>query len=249
MKLLENLYCYIWPGRGNNSNSYLFANALRGDRPHVIIDPGHVVNELNERCLEHLLSAMERDNLKPEDIGLIINTHSHPDHCEANQALVERSRAKMGTGKAKQALIAIHEEEMEHLAMMGALMARFPGKETGFEPDFYLREGDLNLGKENKISLKILHTPGHSPGSISIYWPRQVGVLITGDVLFYGAVGRTDVPGGDGKLLKRSIERLSELDIEYLLPGHSTEFGSIIKGREKVEQNFTFVRLNYFPML
>jgi glyoxylase-like metal-dependent hydrolase (beta-lactamase superfamily II) len=62
-------------------------------------------------------------------------------------------------------------------------------------------------------------------------------------------VGRTDLPGSDGKLLKESIERLSQLDVERLLPGHSTEFGAVIEGKEKVRQNFTFVRLNYFPLL
>ena len=243
---MDNLYCYIWPGRGNNSNSYLFAHVLRGDRPHVLIDPGHEVNELNERCLDHLLSAMAKDGLRPEDVGLIINTHSHPDHCEANQAVVERSRAK--AGKVKQALIALHEDEDEYRRAMGLMMARMLGRAVEFEPNFLLREGDLNLGKENRLKLKIMHTPGHSPGSISIYWPDN-RVLITGDAVFHGAVGRTDLPGGDGGLLRRSIERLSELDIEYLLPGHSTEFGNIIKGRDKLKQNFAFIRLNYFPLL
>jgi len=246
MRLLENLYCYIWPGKGNNCNSYLFARVLRGDRPHVLIDPGHVVNELNERCLDQLLSAMDRDGLKPEDIGLIINTHCHPDHCEANEALVSRSKAR--PGKPSQALIAIHQDEDGYRREMGEIMAKLLGCGIAFEPNFYLNEGELNLGKESKLNLKILHTPGHSPGSISLYWPDN-RVLITGDVLFYGGIGRTDLPGGDGKLLKRSIERLSELDIEYLLPGHSTQFGAIMKGRDNVKQNFASVRLNYFPLL
>jgi len=207
-----------------------------------------VVNELSERCLDDLLGAMGRDGIKPEDIGLIINTHSHPDHCEANQALAEKSRARAGTGRPRQALIALHEEEEQHRRMMGQIMARMLGRGVEFEPNFYLREGDLNLGKGNKVDLKVLHTPGHTPGSISIYWPDN-RVLITGDVVFYGGVGRTDLPGGHGGSLKQSIDRLSELDVEYLLPGHSTEFGSIIKGKDVVTQNFAFIRLNYFPLL
>lgn len=248
MRLVDNLYCYLWSGRGNNCHSYLFADVLRGGRPHVLIDPGHVVNELNERCLDRLLSAMERDNIKAEDVGLIINTHSHPDHCEANQAIAERSRAKSGTSGAKRAVVALHEEEAEYQRAMGHRLARLLVREAKLEADFYLKEGNLNLGKDAKVSLEILHTPGHSPGSISLYWPANA-VLITGDVLFYGSVGRTDIPGGDGKLLKQSIERLSQLDVEYLLPGHSTELGSIIEGKERVRQNFTFIRLNYFPFL
>ena len=248
MRLLDNLYCYIWTGRGNNCHSYLLADVLDGDRPHVLIDPGHVVNELNERCLDHLLTALERDGLKAEDIGLIINTHSHPDHCEANEALVERSRAEAGMSSPKRALIALHEDEAEYQRAVGVLLAKVLGREAKFEADFYLKEGQLNLGQEGRINLEILHTPGHSPGSISLYWPDN-RVLITGDVVFFGSVGRTDIPGGDGELLKQSIERLSELDVEYLLPGHSTEFGSIIKGEERVKQNFHFIIANYFPLL
>jgi len=246
MRLLENLHCYIWAGKGNNCNSYLFAHVLRGDRPHVLIDPGHVRNELNERCLDQLLGAMERDGMKPEEVGLILNTHAHPDHCEGNQALVDHSRGK--GGKPGHALVAIHQDEEGYRREMGEIMAKLLGRGIAFEPDFYLREGDLNLGKEGKLTLQILHTPGHSPGSISLYWPDN-RVLITGDVLFYGGVGRTDLPGGDGKLLKRSIERLSELDIEYVLPGHSTQFGAMIKGSSNVKQNFASIRLNYFPLL
>ena len=243
MRLVDNLYCYIWTGRGNNCNSYLWADVLGNDRPHVLIDPGHVVNELDERCLDHLLSAMERDGFKAADIGLIINTHSHPDHCQANEAVVERSMAG-----AKRALIAFHQEEAEYQRAVGEFLAGFLGKGVKFEADVYLKEGNLNLGEEKGISLDILHTPGHSPGSISLYWPDN-GVLITGDVVFWGSVGRTDIPGGDGMLLKQSIERLSQLDAEYLLPGHSTELGSIIKGKERVKQNFDFIIANYFPLL
>ena len=248
MRLVDNLYYYLWAGRGNNCHTYLFADVLRGSRPHVLIDPGHVANELNERCLQRLLSAMERDEIKADDIGLIINTHSHPDHCEANQEIIGRSRAKGGTSGAKRALIAFNEEEAEYQRAMGHRLTMLLGREAKLEADFYLKEGTLNLGKEAKVSLEVLHTPGLSPGSICLYWPAKA-VLITGDVLFSGSVGRTDIRGGNGKLLKESIERLSQLDVEYLLPGHSAELGDIIEGKEKVRQNFAFIRLNYFPFL
>ena len=245
MKLLENLYCYIWTGRGNNCNTYLFADLLRADRPHVIIDPGTVVNELGERCLERLLESMAGDGLQPEDIGLIINTHAHYDHFGASQALVGRARAR--PGKPQQPLVTLYEGEAGYLQAATEYMAGMPGADMAFEPSFYLREGELKLGKENSVSLQVIHTPGHTPGSISLYWADKK-VLITGDLIFYGGVGRTDF-GGDGGQLKRSIERLSALDVEYLLPGHSTELGSIIKGADKVRQNFAAIRLNYFPML
>jgi len=243
MRLMENLYAYPWRGRGNNCHTYLFANVLRGERPHVLIDPGHVVNELGEHCLGFLLNQMSLDRIRPEEVGLILNTHSHPDHCQANKAIVERSCGEGGIGRA---LIALSGEEDEFRRVHGVGML---GLTADFEPDFYLQEGELSLGQgEKKLTLQVFHTPGHTPGSLCFYWPKNK-VLFTGDVLFYGGVGRTDLPGGDGKELRRSIQRLSELDVEYILPGHSTEFGDLIRGREKVRENFAFLRMNYFPLL
>ncbi|HJX70072.1 MAG TPA: MBL fold metallo-hydrolase [Dehalococcoidia bacterium] len=241
-KLAENLYFYIWQGRGNNCNTCLFTNVIRGGRPHVIIDPGSIVNELRETCFDSLLMAMQGDGFKVEDIGLIINTHTHPDHCEAMEAIVQKSEQKSEKGKATQALIALSREEEEYHRTVGEKLYGMLGlKVPQFKPFIYLVEGDLILGKERQLNLQILHTPGHSPGALSIYWADNK-VLIPGDVVFYGGVGRTDFPGGSITLLKQSIEKLSKLEVEYLLPGHSTEYGSIIEGKDKVERNFQAVR-------
>lgn len=244
MRFANNLYAYLWKGRGNNCHTYLFSNVLRGKRPHVLIDPGHVVNEMSEKCLEKLTSAMLRDDIAPGEIGLIINTHSHPDHCEANLALAQMN-SEPGGG---QALIAIGKIEDEYRRTIAEKMSRMLGLTVEFEPDFYLQEGELNLGRgDEKLNLQIIHTPGHSPGSICIYSPENK-VLITGDVVFNGSVGRTDLPGGDSRTLKQSIEKLSELDVEYLLPGHSTNYGDIIRGKNNVVQNFASIRMNYFRL-
>ncbi|MCL0029899.1 MBL fold metallo-hydrolase, partial [Dehalococcoidia bacterium] len=205
-----------------------------------------VVNEMSEKCLEKLTSAMLRDDIAPGEIGLIINTHSHPDHCEANLALAQMN-SESGAGGG-QALIAIGKIEDEYRRTIAEKMSRMLGLTVEFEPDFYLQEGELNLGRgDEKLNLQIIHTPGHSPGSICIYSPENK-VLITGDVVFNGSVGRTDLPGGDSRTLKQSIEKLSELDVEYLLPGHSTNYGDIIRGKNNVVQNFAFIRMNYFPL-
>ena len=95
-----------------------------------------------------------------------------------------------------------------------------------------------------KTFLRIYLSPGHSPGSLSIYWPERKA-LLTGDVLFYGGVGRTDFQEGDSRLLKKSIERLSRLDTEILLPGH----GETILGKERVVKNFEFIRQNFCDYL
>ncbi|MCL0102509.1 MBL fold metallo-hydrolase [Dehalococcoidia bacterium] len=246
MKLVDNIHAYLWRGRGNNCHSYLFTDVLRGKRPHVLIDPGHVVNELSEKCLEKLTSAMQQDGIPPERIGLIVNTHSHPDHCEANEAMAQMNSGSGTDGD--RALIAIDKTEDEYRRTIAEQMSRMLGLTVEFEPDFYLQEGELNLGRgDEKLNLQIIHTPGHSPGSICIYSPENK-VLITGDVVFNGSVGRTDLPGGDSRTLKQSIEKLSNLDVEYLLPGHSTNYGDIIRGKNNVAQNFASIRMNYFPL-
>ena len=239
IRIGNNLHPYIWQGRGNNCNVCLFTDILRGKRRHIIIDPGHLVNELGEGCFDDLVKSMERDGIKVEDIGLIINTHAHPDHCEANQAIVQKSRGKGGNS---QTLIALSREEDEYRRRMGERLYSLLGvKPPEFEPFFYLGEGNLTLGKENRLNLQILNTPGHSPGSISLYLPEGK-ILIAGDVIFCGSVGRTDFPGGSLATLRKSIERLSELDIECLICGHSTELGSIIMGRERLKHNFQAIR-------
>lgn len=233
INLVEGFYCYIWQGRGNNCNSCLFTNVLRGDHPHVIVDPGHVTNEMGEACLDYLIKAIEGDGFKASDIGLIINTHSHPDHCQANESVIEKSGA----------WVTLSAEEDEFRNTLGKkLYSMFRMKAPQFTPLFFLKEGTLDLGAKNKTELQVLHAPGHSPGSVCLYWSNQK-LLITGDVVFYGSIGRTDFPSGSLSLLKRSTDRLSQLDVEYLVPGHSTEYGSVIKGKPNVERNFQAVKL------
>ncbi|MRR38188.1 MBL fold metallo-hydrolase, partial [bacterium] len=104
-----------------------------------------------------------------------------------------------------------------------------------------LQEGDLALGDK---SFRIILTPGHSPGSASLYWPEKKA-LFTGDVVFSQSIGRTDLPGGSGKQLKESISRLAELDVEVLCPGH----GDIVAGRENVKKNFKLIKDFWFNQL
>ncbi len=233
VKLTDNFYCYIWRGKGNNCNTYLLTHVLRGERPHVLIDPGHTVNEFGEPCFDTLIKTIEKDGFRVEDIGLIINTHSHPDHCQANEVLIQKS----------QAIVALSKEEDEFRQTTGErFYTLFGAKVPQFNPFFYLKEGSLSLGAKNKANFQVLLTPGHSPGSVCLYWEENK-LLITGDVVFYGSIGRTDFPGGSLSQLKKSINRLSELGAEYLVAGHSTEFGSIIRGKQNVERNFQAVKL------
>jgi len=234
VRLAENLYCYVWRGRGNNCNTILLPAILRGEQPNILVDPGHVRNELREHCFDSLTQAMERDGFKIEATGLVIATHSHPDHIEAAELVVEKSGA----------LFTLSREEDEFYRTTGKMLFQtFASKPPLVEPFFYLKEGALSLGaKNNKVEINVIITPGHSPGSVSLYLAKDK-ILITGDVVFAGSVGRTDFPGGSPSLLRKSIDRLSQLDVEYLVPGHSTETGSVIAGKDKVRRNFYTVKV------
>jgi glyoxylase-like metal-dependent hydrolase (beta-lactamase superfamily II) len=81
--------------------------------------------------------------------------------------------------------------------------------------------------------MQVFHTPGHSPGSLCLYWPMQKA-LFSGDLVFKEGLGRTDLPGGEGATIKESIKRMSQLDVELLLSGH----GEIVSGAQEVKSNF-----------
>jgi glyoxylase-like metal-dependent hydrolase (beta-lactamase superfamily II) len=234
VNLTEKFYCYVWQGRGNNCNAILWPSVLRGERRHVLVDPGHIRNELGEPCFDSLAQAMTKDGFKMEDIGLVIVTHSHPDHIEATELVVK----KIG------ALFTLSRQEDEFYHTKGKIFFQaFGGKQPEVNPFFYLKEGDLSLGaKDNKMAVKVLFTPGHSPGSVSLYLEKDK-ILVTGDVVFAGSIGRTDFPGGSPSLLRKSIDELSQLDVECLVAGHSTEMGSIIAGKDNVKRNFYTVKM------
>jgi len=221
MELQKDLYSYLWENAyENNCNSYVINEDMT-----VLIDPGH------SRHLEKLFHHMEKDGISPDAIDLIITTHSHPDHLEGLETFVD-----------KPVKIAMSQEEERYLLERGKpLFEMMRQPLPKFRIDFYLEEGKLYLGKN---LFDIYQTPGHSPGSLSVYWPERK-VLFTGDVIFYGGIGRTDFPGGDPKVLMDSIERLSHLETEILLPGH----GEIVVGRDAVLQNFEFIRRNFYAYL
>lgn len=221
MKLSDDLYAYIWENPyENNCNTYILGGEIT-----VLIDPGH------SQYLRRLFHQIEEEGLSIDRLSLIILTHSHPDHFEGIEFF-----------RDKPVKIAMSQEEEQYLNQIGRFLFEMMGKSLPpYRIDFFLKEGALRLkGRE----LQILKTPGHSPGSLSIYWPERKA-LFTGDLLFYGGVGRTDFPKGNSKLLVKSIERLSQLEVELLLPGH----GEMVIGREMVLENFEFIRQNYYPYL
>ncbi|MBW1971875.1 MAG: MBL fold metallo-hydrolase [Spirochaetes bacterium] len=221
MKLLSSLYYYPWRSYSeNNCNSYFLDIGVK-----TLIDVGH------RRFLPLLLNSLKEDGIDPSFTKLIFATHMHPDHFEGVDYFFNLG-----------AMVTMHKEEERHTKEYGMMLYEmmelpFPY----YSVEFYLDEGDLFLLGER---FKVFHTPGHSPGSLSLYWEKNK-VLFTGDLIFYHGVGRTDFYEGDGNLLKKSIEKLMELDVEYLLPGH----GDIIVGKTNVKENFFFIRSQFFPYL
>ncbi len=155
---------------------------------------------------DEILEAAGRHNLSLE---LIVGTHGHADHTECLAELREATGAR----------IAIHELDAPMLAdpmLSGAALFGF--SQRGVQPDVLLHEGDRVTIPGGEVALSVLHTPGHSPGSISLLGE---GVLFSGDCLFAGGIGRVDLAGGDEREMMASLVRLSALDPELVVyPGH-----------------------------
>lgn len=220
MKLINNLYFY--PEQGMlDCNTYVITG-----NPGVIIDPG------NPSYLAAKVDGFKQDGVDVKSISIIANTHLHIDHCSANTAFKQLSGAS----------IAMHPVQKENYQLVVVDGARLFGMEPGgFTEDYCLEKDRFRAGE---LELEFFPAPGHSPDSVCFYL-RQEKVLFCGDVLFDHNTGRVDLPGGNGAELQKSIEMLSKLEIEYLLPGHM----SIVKGAEQIVGNFDFVRDNIFPWL
>ena len=171
-------------------------------REAIVVDPGEDVPEILTRLAKHKLTLKQ-----------IIITHGHIDHVGGAVKL------KRVTG----APIFLNQYDLPQLAMM-EVQAGWLGVDTPevAPPDASADDG-AKLGLPN-IPGEVFHTPGHTEGSICLYFaPQQL--LIAGDTLFAGSIGRTDLPGGDGRKIIRSIrERLLTLpDPVIVIPGHGNK--------------------------
>lgn len=184
-------------------------------RPNIVIDPGH------RHLAGHVHRALAELGLAPADIGAVLATHAHPDHYEAARSFGEDTL--FGMGAVEYSLVG----QVEYLAVP--------------EPDFLLQAGVLTLGD---ATFQVLEAPGHSPASICFYEEKS-GALFPGDVIFENGIGRSDLPGGDGGQLKKSIVLLARLGASYLLSGH----GNIVAGAKEVAANFKAVEENWFGYL
>jgi len=183
-------------------------------REAIVIDPGDDISEI--------VAILKRHGLT---VKTIVITHAHIDHIGG----AARLRALTG------APVYMHEDDTV-LAENLAMQAGWLGVPTPENPgiDKAAKEGDLL--RAGAIEAQVLHTPGHTPGSLSLFIPAEKK-LIAGDTLFRGSVGRTDLPGGDLRAITSSIQgKLYRLpDDTVVTPGHGEE---TTIGREKKTNAF-----------
>ncbi len=179
-------------------NCYVIGSRRTGEA--VVVDPGDEPDEI---------MALAKD--MGVKITRIVCTHAHLDHVMAARAIKEATGAPFFLHSDDLWLL----RQVPESARAWGLQADVPP-----DPDHMLSDGqDLEIGG---VGLKVIHTPGHTPGSICLYTP---GMLFSGDTLFRGSIGRTDLPGGDyGKLMRSITRRLLALpDDTVVLPGHMLE--------------------------
>jgi glyoxylase-like metal-dependent hydrolase (beta-lactamase superfamily II) len=151
----------------------------------------------------------EIERMGADDIRLLINTHHHFEHTGGDKKFRDWLKCE----------IAIHSADKESLESGRTLSELFGANPKIVTIDKSLRHGLII--KTKNFNFEILHTPGHTPGSICLY-DNDKKILISGDTLFADGIGRTDLPGGNAELMLISLKKLSEYPINYLLPGHGT---------------------------
>jgi hydroxyacylglutathione hydrolase len=192
------------------TNCYVVADEATATA--AVIDPGGDV--------EDILAAADEMGV---EIRYVINTHAHFDHTAGDADLIAATHARLALHAADAPLLA-HGGGADLFGILGVSSPR---------PDLLLKEGDaLQLGE---TELRVIYTPGHTPGGISLYSESGASVF-SGDCLFYAGVGRTDLPGGDYDTLMTSISRLLDLpDDTIVYPGHGP---TTTIGEEKANNPF-----------
>ncbi|WP_408954821.1 MBL fold metallo-hydrolase [Natroniella sp. ANB-PHB2] len=178
-------------------NCYIVAD--EGTKEAVVIDPGAEANKI--------LEVVNNNELQ---VRYVINTHGHSDHIGANLDIIEATGAEL----------LIHQDDAEFLRDPELNLSCFIGqlgKELESPPaDRLLREGEQI--KVGNLIFKVIHTPGHTPGSMCL---RLEDILFSGDTLFAMGVGRVDLPRSSHQALKNSLTKILAVEDNLkLYPGH-----------------------------
>jgi len=177
------------------ANAYIIIDGIKA----IMIDPG--------LDYELLKSWIDKYSLI---LTGIIGTHAHPDHIGIVNDLKKKYDIPFFIHKDEQAILNYYDDMLNFIGLSKL--------ETPIPDSYIENEGELKIGN---FQFEILHTPGHTPGSICIKIDK---ILFTGDTLFKQSIGRADLPGGNEDLLINSLERLKNLDENIIIyPGHGPE--------------------------
>lgn len=197
-------------------NCSIFGDEKGGEA--IVIDPGDEIGRIQ--------AILEKHQLR---VTAIIVTHAHIDHIGGAQKLKALTGAPVYMNFNDQQLY-------DHIDVQASWLGVATPEKTSI--DVNAREGEtLKLGPDGKqTEFQVLDTPGHTPGSISVWIPAE-NKLIAGDTLFLDSIGRTDLPGGDSRQILRSIhDKLLPLeDAVVVIPGHGQ---STTIGRERKRNPF-----------
>uniref|UniRef100_A0A7C3YBH7 MBL fold metallo-hydrolase n=1 Tax=Geoglobus ahangari TaxID=113653 RepID=A0A7C3YBH7_9EURY len=168
---------------------------------YIIVDEDTaIIDPGTFKSYTNLMGLMWNDGI--ESVDIVLNTHLHKDHCESNEMFLRKG-----------ALLGFSEKDLSI--------------------SLYNYKSDIKLGKFlclGKLDIEIIRTPGHSPGSLT-YYLQEYGAAITGDLIFEnGFPGRFDLYGCNKNDLIKSLEKIRDLEPEYILPGHLR----IMKGRSGI---------------
>ena len=219
MKLNDNLYFYREGGM-LDCNTYV----IKGKKT-MIVDVGL------DKKVSSLISDLQKDGIDPQTVDIITNTHLHIDHTCGNEDFKEKAEARIEIAPIQKKFYAVSVRQTSQFFGLNPVEFKADG----------LLDSSIDLGD---IEVDVIPTPGHSPESVCFYC-KPIKALICGDLVFDQSTGRSDLPGGDGEQLKKSIEEIAKLKIDFLLPGHM----GIITDKEMINHNFEYVRANVFPWL
>lgn len=178
-------------------NAYVIGD--EATRQAIVVDPGDEA--------DRIIDIIKDKNLK---VHSVICTHTHFDHVGAVGDIRKATGAKILIHKND---LQVYETAKDQAAFWGYDIDDIP------EPDGFIDEGGVI--EAGNLKFKVMHTPGHSPGGICLYGE---GILLSGDTIFKGSVGRTDFPGGSTEELKKSFRRVLDLPQDTkIYSGHGPE--------------------------
>ena len=208
--MFEGIFSGVFAFVSGNQGSNAFL--LKGGREIALIDSSTSENRLV------ILSGLSLLGVSPESVSLILHTHAHADHLGLD-FLFPNAR------------IAMHESDAKLINSGNRAFACAQFFSGTILPHVSMPLRHLQKIRLGDISLKVLHTPGHTAGSVCFFLEGQKA-LFSGDTLFAEGFGRTDLPSGSPKEMPESLQGLQSLGIKALLPGH----GPCVFGLKKAEE-------------